>query len=80
MEIEEVAKNLIKGEMKKNNIKTKDICRLLKEKFNIDIEITSFNNKMSRGTFTANFLFQCLYVLESKNIYFDTSKVSTDNN
>ena len=61
------AKRLIKAEMLKRDIKAEDLVILLG---NIGINETksSINIKISRGTFSAAFLFQVLQVIGCKNL------------
>lgn len=75
MKIEECASNKIRGEMRSRKITTEDICTRLKETFDISLNIQSFNNKISRGGFSAMFFFQCMYVLDVKLISFDKSDI-----
>lgn len=78
MKIDEYASNKIRGEMRARKITTEDICIRLKEVFDVSLNIQSFNNKMSRGGFSAAFFFQCMYVLDAKLISFDKSDIDID--
>ncbi len=65
--IENLPRNLIKSEMKRKSVSSKEMCELLEEENEILIE-TSFNNKLSRGAFSAVFFIKCLKVLKVKEI------------
>ena len=58
---------IIRSEMAKKDLRTKDICLLLKDK-GINIDEQSFNMKMSRGTFSAVFFLECLEILEVETL------------
>jgi hypothetical protein len=62
----EKAKRLLKSELVKRGISTEDLVVLLKS---IDVEETkaSIDSKISRGTFSAAFLIQCLNVIGCKS-------------
>lgn len=61
-EIEDLPKNIIKAELKRKGLKVKDLIELLKE-YGETLTETSFNNKMSRGGFSAVFFFKCMKAL-----------------
>lgn len=61
------AKRMIKAEMLKKDIKAEDLVILL-QKIGIDETKSSINSKISRGTFSAAFLFQVLQVLGCKSL------------
>lgn len=60
-------KRLLKSELVKRGLSNKDLAMRLKE---IGIEETkaSIDSKISRGTFSASFLFQCLFVMGCSKI------------
>lgn len=62
-EIEDLPKNIIKSELKRKGLKVKDLTELLKE-YGEDLTELAFNNKMSRGGFSAVFFFKCMKALE----------------
>lgn len=75
IDIQEYASKKLRSEMKLRDVKTAQICKLLKDTFDISLNAQSFNNKMSRANFSATFFFQCMYVLEVKNIAFDIDSI-----
>jgi len=62
-----LAKNLIKGELHKKGLKVKDLIKLLKP-YGEELTELSFNNKMSRGGFSAMFFLKCMKALGVKKI------------
>lgn len=62
-EINKLPKNYIRAEMKRRDISVKDICERL-EKYDEKLNAQSFNNKMTRGNFSAVFFFKCMCALE----------------
>ena len=62
-EIKDLPKNIIKSELKRKGLKVKDLIELLKE-YGEDLTELAFNNKMSRGGFSAVFFFKCMKALE----------------
>ena len=62
-EIEDLPKNIVKSELKRKGLKVKDLIGLLKE-YDEDLTELAFNNKMSRGGFSAVFFFKCMKALE----------------
>jgi len=62
-EIEDLPKNIIKSELKRKGLKVNDLIELLKE-YDEDLSELAFNNKMSRGGFSAVFFFKCMKALE----------------
>jgi len=62
-EIEDLPKNIIKSELKRKGLKVNDLIELLKE-YGEDLSELAFNNKMSRGGFSAVFFFKCMKALE----------------
>jgi hypothetical protein len=61
------SKRLIKSEMLKRNVSVDDLVFLLK-RIGVKETKSSINSKVSRGTFSAAFLFQVLQVIECKQI------------
>ena len=61
------AKRLIKSEMLKRDIKAEDLVFLLR-KIGVNETKSSINSKISRGTFSAAFLFQVLQVIGCKGL------------
>ncbi|XOV94879.1 MAG: DUF6471 domain-containing protein [Bacteroidota bacterium] len=61
------AKRLIKSEMLKRGISSDDLVILL-DRIGIEETKSSINSKISRGTFSASFLFQVLSVIGCKSI------------
>lgn len=64
------AKGLLRSEMTRRDVSYDDLVRLLGE---IGIEETSANlrNKVSRGSFTAAFLLQCLKAMGVETLHLD---------
>ena len=62
-----LAKNLIKGELHKKGLKVKNLIELLKP-YGEELTELSFNNKMSRGGFSAMFFLKCMKALNVKTI------------
>ena len=62
-EIGDLPKNIIKSELKRKGLKVKDLVKLLQE-YGEDLSELAFNNKMSRGGFSAVFFFKCMKALE----------------
>lgn len=62
-EIEDLPKNIIKSELKRKGLKVKDLVVLLKQ-HDEDLTELAFNNKMSRGGFSAVFFFKCMKALD----------------
>lgn len=62
----EKVKRLLKSELIRRGITTEDLVRLL---YNIGVKETkaSIDSKISRGTFSAAFLIQCLNAMGCKN-------------
>lgn len=61
------AKRIIKSEMLKKDIKAEDLVILL-HRIGIQETKSSINSKISRGTFSAAFLFQVLQVMGCRSI------------
>lgn len=62
-----IAKKLLKIEMLKLGVSCELLQMRLKEK-GYDYTLSSINSKISRGTFSADFLIQCFDAMECKNI------------
>ena len=60
-------KNLLKAELKRNGVSYKDLAEKLAGIGVHDSE-RNISNKLSRGSFTAVFLFQCLSVIGTKEL------------
>jgi proteasome lid subunit RPN8/RPN11 len=78
-EITSYASKKIRSEMLEKGVQTKEICKLLFDTFELKLNEQSFNNKISRTTFSATFFFQCMYVLETWLINFDRSNIAVTN-
>lgn len=65
--IEDLPKRLIKSELHRRGMKVKDLVELLKP-YGEDLTEVSFNNKMSRGGFSAVFFLKCMRVLKVKRL------------
>ena len=61
------AKTLLKIELLKDGLSMEDLQCLLKSK-GYDYTLSSLNSKISRGTFSASFLLQCLEAMGHYNI------------
>ncbi len=61
------AKTLLKIELLKDGLSMEDLQHLLKSK-GYDYTLSSLNSKISRGTFSASFLLQCLEAMGHYNI------------
>jgi len=75
VKINEYASRKLRSEMKIKSVTTAQICKLLKDTFGVSLNNQSFNNKISRANFSATFFFQCMYVLEVRNIAFDIKSI-----
>jgi hypothetical protein len=67
MNIEDLPKNIIKSELKRRGLKVKDLVETL-EQYDEQLSELSFNNKMSRGGFSAVFFFKCMKALDIKTL------------
>lgn len=65
--INNLPRNLIKAEMKRKGVSVKEMCALLSSE-NEEIIETSFNNKLSRGSFSAIFFIKCMKALKVQEI------------
>lgn len=63
----DLAKNLIKGEMKSKGLKVKDLLKRL-EPYGETMSETSFNNKMHRGGFNVDFFLKCMIAMGVKTL------------
>lgn len=61
------AKTFLKIEMLKEGISTEELHKLLLSK-GYNYTLSSINSKISRGTFSATFLIQCLEVMGHYNV------------
>jgi len=64
------AKGVLRAEMARRRISYADLVKLLAE---IDVKESEANlrNKVSRGSFTAAFLFQCLSVMRVSTLHLE---------
>ena len=67
LEFEELAKNILKGELKRRGVTYAQLVEKLARIGVIETE-RNLNNKISRGGFTAAFLLQCMRAIETNNI------------
>lgn len=63
----EMAKNVLKGELKRRGISYADLAELLTAAGHPEND-KNLNNKIARGGFSAAFLMQCLDVIGAKSI------------
>ncbi|MGQ3156779.1 DUF6471 domain-containing protein [Neoaquamicrobium sediminum] len=70
VEYESMAKNLLKGELKRKGV---TYAQLAEKLATMDIHETerNLNNKISRGGFSAAFLLQCLAAIGSRQLQLD---------
>ena len=66
-EFEDLAKNILKGELKRRGITYADLAKRL-ERVGVTETERNLNNKISRGGFSAAFLFQVMMAIEAKEI------------
>lgn len=66
-EFEDLAKNILKGELKRRGITYADLAKRL-EKIGVTETERNLNNKISRGGFSAAFLFQVMMAIEAKEL------------
>jgi hypothetical protein len=64
------AKGVLRAEMTRRQISYADLVRLLAEAEVTETE-ANLRNKVSRGSFTAAFLFQCLAAMKVTNLHLD---------
>lgn len=67
LEFEELAKNILKSELKRKGVTYGQLVEKLAKIGVVDTE-RNLNNKISRGGFTAAFLIQCLLAIGAKSI------------
>lgn len=65
-----VAKGVLRGEMVRRRIDYADLVALLAED-GVKETQANLRNKVSRGSFTAAFLFRCLHVMQVKTLHLD---------
>jgi hypothetical protein len=63
-------KRILKSELVKRGISTEDLVSLLNEIGIVETK-SSIDSKISRGTFSASFFIQCLYVIGCNKIEID---------
>jgi 3-mercaptopyruvate sulfurtransferase SseA len=61
------AANLLKSELKRHGVKYADLVEKLAE-IGVDEKEVNIRNKLSRGTFTAAYLIQCLEAIGVKEV------------
>ncbi len=66
-QFEEMAKNILKAELKRRGITYAQLAERL-ERIGVKETERNLNNKISRGGFSAAFLFQCMLAIEAKEI------------
>ena len=69
-EYEELAKNLLKGELKRRGVTYAQLAERL-AKIGVQETERNLNNKISRGGFSAAFLLQCMRAIEAVSIRLD---------
>jgi hypothetical protein len=67
VEYEELAKNLLKAELKRRGVTYAELAAKL-EAIGVHETERNLNNKISRGGFTAAFLLQCMKAIGSQEI------------
>lgn len=65
--IKDLPNNLIKSELYRKGLKVKDLVELLKP-YGENLTVQSFNNKMTRKGFSAEFFLKCMFALGVKDI------------
>ena len=66
------AKTVLRSEMSRRKVTAIELARLLSE-IGIDEDPRSLGTKISRGTFSAAFLFQCLRAMNVQNLHIGES-------
>ena len=66
-EFEELAKNILKGELKRRGVTYAQLADKL-AKIGVTETERNLNNKISRGGFSAAFLLQCMMAIEAKEL------------
>ena len=69
-EYETLAKNLLKGELKRRGVTYAQLAEKLAE-LGVQENERNLNNKISRGGFTAAFLIQCLAAIGATSLRLD---------
>jgi hypothetical protein len=64
------AKGVLRGEMARKGIKYAGLVDLLAEE-GVKESVANLRNKVSRGSFTASFLFQCLSVMRVTTLHIE---------
>lgn len=64
---EERARNLLKGELRRRGITYKDLAERLRQ-VGVEDSAPNISNKISRGSFSAVFLLQCLHVIGATQV------------
>jgi len=64
------AKGILKAELKRRNLSYGDLTKLL-GKIGIEDNERNISNKISRGSFSAVFLFQCFKAIRCKTIHLE---------
>jgi len=67
VEFEELAKNILKGELKRRGVTYAQLAKKL-AKIGVHETERNLNNKISRGGFSAAFLLQCMLAIEAPDI------------
>ena len=67
VEFEQLAKNVLKGELKRRGITYAKLAERL-AKIGVHETERNLNNKISRGGFSAAFLLQCMLAIEAKEL------------
>lgn len=68
----ECAKALLRGEMVRRKISYAELGRRLGENGGEKVSEANLRNKVSRGSFTAAFLLECLSVMKVTNLHLET--------
>ena len=66
----EKAANLLKSELKRQGVKYADLVEKLAE-IGVEEKEVNVRNKLSRGSFTAAYLLQCLEAIGAKSLRLD---------
>ena len=67
LEFEELAKNILKGELKRKGVTYAQLAERL-AKIGVHDTERNLNNKISRGGFTAAFLLQCMVAIGANEV------------
>lgn len=68
-DLERLPRNYIKAEMQKRELKAHDMIELLKN-YDENLNLQSFHNKISRGSFSATFFFKCMCAMGVTKVEF----------